>query len=144
MIKRKHKTNWKWKPKRWWISLILFWFIGTAGSGIITRSSSSRVEGGFIVALMLFFAIFAAVTDREWNIPIRIIWVIGIYFIHALLTIPMIFTIGLLAYLGGRPHLVDRLVSLSAAFPLVIWAMHRSRFFVEPVNEQDKRSANLD
>ena len=138
--KNGNQTNWKWRPKRWWIGLIVFWFISVAGAGIIARSVGSHgTESGFIIALMLIFAIWAACTDRSWSIPIRIVWVIGVWIIHALLT-PITFPLGSLVYSAGRrPDLVHRVVSLFAAFPLVIWAMRRSKFFIEPVAKKDEK-----
>ncbi len=133
MMEESNKTNWKWKPRRWWLGLILFWFISTVGAGIIARSGGSdSQESGFIIVIMLIFAILAACTDRNWRIPKRIFWVIGVWIIHAFLIIPA----GLIAVLISKPHLVERTTSLLAAFPLVIWAMRRSKFFVEP--DRDK------
>ena len=130
-MEENNKTNWKWRPKRRWLGLILFWFIGTVGAGIIARSrgsySTESTEAGFIILIMLIFAIFAACTDREWSIPTRIFWLIGIWIIHAFLMIPAAF----IAVLISKPHLVERTTSLLAAFPLVIWAMSRSKFFVD-------------
>ena len=142
--KNGNQTNWKWRPKRWWMGLTVFWLISTVGAGIIARSGGSHgAEGAFITIIMLIFAIWAACNDRSWSVFIRIVWVIGVWIIHALLTIPMIFTVGLLAYSTGRPHLVDRVICLFAAFPLVIWAMRRSKFFVEPVVKEDEKQRNL-
>lgn len=134
MMGKVTKQNWKWKPKRWWLGLIAFWFISTVGAGIIARSGGVYSnESGFIILTMLIFAVWAACTDRGWGIPLRIFWVIGIWIIHAFLMIPAIF---IAAITSSPPHLVERTVSLLAAFPLVIWAMRRSKFFVEPVDEK--------
>jgi hypothetical protein len=138
-IKKNIETKWKWKPKRWWIGLIIFWLISTVGAGIIARNGgSSEQESGFIIMIMLAFAIWAACTDRGWSIPTRIVWIVSIWIIHALLIIPILFTIGTLVY-SVSPHLVNRSTSLFAAFPLVIWAMSRSRFFVELVIEKEEK-----
>jgi len=82
--------------------------------------------------MLLIFAIWAACTDRDWSVLKRIFWVIGVWIIHAFLTIPA----GLIATLISKPHLVERTTSLLAAFPLIIWAMRRSKFFVEPLVEK--------
>ncbi|MFH1045522.1 MAG: hypothetical protein V1727_00975 [Candidatus Omnitrophota bacterium] len=133
MIEESNKTNWKWKPRRLGSGLVLFWFISTAGAGIIARSGGSYdQESGFIILIMLIFAILTACTDRNWSISKRIFWVIGVWIIHAFLIIPT----GLIAVLISKPHLVERTTSLLAAFPLVIWAMRRSKFFVEPIVEK--------
>jgi len=132
MTEKTDKINWKWRPKRWWIGLILFWLISTVGAGIIARTGNSPTysqESGFIILVMLIFAIFAVCTDRGWNIAIRIVWVIGVWIIQALLQLPA----SLIAVLISKPHLVERVASLLAAFPLVIWAMRRSKFFVESI-----------
>jgi hypothetical protein len=124
----KDKITEKWKPKRWWVALIMFWFISTVGAGIIARTGGTySVESGFIILIMLMFAIFAAITDKGWNIYKRIIWVIGLWIIHALLMLPA----SLIATLVSKPHLVERTTSLLAAIPLVIWSMRRSKFFIE-------------
>lgn len=136
-MKNESMRNWKWKPKRWWIGLIFFWFISTVGAGIVARTGGSYgQESGFIIMIMLIFAIWAACTDRAWSIPIRVVWVIGVWIIHAFLIIPA----GLIATLISKTHLVERTTSLLAAFPLVIWAMRRSKFFIEPsfTNEESK------
>lgn len=125
-------TTWKWKPVRWWVALIAFWLISTIGAGIVARIYGSyEGDNGFIILVMLIFACLSAFTDRSWSIPIRIVWVVGIWFIHGLLSAPIAFTIGMLMY-SVRPELANRGVSLLAAFPLVIWALRRSKFFVEP------------
>ena len=134
MIEKNDKAGWKWKPKRWWLGLIFFWFISTVGEGIIARSGGGSVEGGFIILIMLIFSIFAAYTDRGWSIPKRIFWVIGVWIIQSLLILPA----GLIAVLISKPYLVDRAASLFAAFPLVIWGMRRSKFFVEPIVEKNE------
>jgi hypothetical protein len=124
----KDKIIERWKPKRWWIALIGFWLISTVGAGIIARTGGTySMESGFIIFAMLIFTIFAAITDKSWKIYKRIIWVIGIWIIHALLIIPASF----IAAFVSKSYLVDRTTSLFAATPLVVWAMRRSRFFVE-------------
>ncbi len=132
----KEVKNWKWKPKRWWIGLIIFWLISTIGAGVIARSGGSYGdESGFIIMTMLIFAIWAACTDRSWSIPKRIIWVFGVWIVQAILTIPVAFIVVILFFDVSSPRLIDRGVTLFAAFPLVFWAMRRSTFFVEPVDE---------
>jgi hypothetical protein len=134
--KKKIKTNWRWKPIRWWIGLIIFCFISTIGAGAITRIYGQ--ESGFIIMTMMIFAIWAACTDRGWSIPIRIVWVIGIWIIHTLLSLPIAFMLLTLVY-SVEPHLVDRGISLFAALPLVVWAMSRSKYFVEPFVRKDEK-----
>lgn len=138
--KKKIKTNWKWKPNRWWIGLIIFYFISVVGAGVIARIYGQ--ESGFIIMTMMIFTIWAACTDRGWSIPIRIVWVIGIWFIHAMLSPPIAFILFPLAHFVGL-NLVDRGISLFAALPLIIWAMSRSKYFVEPVGRKDENSKSI-
>ena len=135
-MKNENMRNWKWKPKRWLIWLISFWFISTIGAGIIARTGGSyEEESGFIIIIMLIFAIWAAFTDRDWSISRRIFWVIAVWIIHGFLLVPM----GIIAVLISKPHLVERTTSLLAAVPLVIWAMQRSRFFVEIIVKGEEK-----
>jgi len=121
------------------MGLIIFWFISTVGAGVIARAGGpAGAESGFIIMTMLIFAIWAACTDRSWSIPIRIVWVIGIWIIHAPLAGVLAFTLGPFVY-SVRPHLLERTMSLFAAIPLVIWAMRRSKFFVERVVNKDEK-----
>jgi hypothetical protein len=128
--------NWKWKPKRWWIGLIAFWLISTVGAGIIARGGDANTysqESGFVILVMMIFAIFAACTDRNWSIPKRMFWIIGVWIIQAVLQTPA----SLIAGLISKSHLVERTSSLLACIPLVVWAMHRSKFFVEPIVDKN-------
>ena len=136
------EINWKWRAKRWWMGLLIFYVVSVFGCGIMVQTGFAPPgkEGGFIIFLMMLFAILAACTDRGWSIPIRIVWVIGVWIIHALLT-PIAFP---LCFLLPRPELCNRTIYLFAAFPLVIWAMRRSRFFVEPVAPKDQDLQNPD
>jgi len=50
---------------------LLSWFISTVGEGIIARSGvAPEGEGGFIIMIMLAFAIWGACIDRGWNVSI--------------------------------------------------------------------------
>jgi len=137
---KKTKTYWKWKPYRWWIWLIIFCFISIIGAGVIARIYGQ--ESGFIIMTMMIFAIWAACTDRGWSIPMCIVWVIGIWVIHALLSVPIAFILLVPAY-SVEPHLVDRGISLFAALPLVVWAMYRSKYFVEPVVRKARNDKSI-
>ncbi len=137
-------TTWKWRPVRWWVALIAFWLISTIGAGIVARIYGSyEADNGFIILVMLIFACFSAFTDRSWSIPIRIVWVVGIWVIHGLLSAPIALPIVMLwHYTSARPELANRGASLFAAFPLVIWALRRSKFFVEPDIAKSKPKKN--
>ena len=136
--KKKIKTNWKWKPNRWWIGLIIFCFISIIGAGVIARIYGQESESGFIIMTMMIFAIWAACTDRGWSIPMRIVWVVGVWIFHALLSFPSAFIVVLLVS-SVRPDLSHRGTALFAALPLVVWAMSRSKYFVEPVVRKDEK-----
>lgn len=75
--------QWKWRPKRWWIFLIAFWLVSTAGGkylfGIEPKSSDQAL---FIMIMTFLVVMFAAITDRQYTIPKRILWVIvaGIFY----------------------------------------------------------------
>lgn len=130
-----HKVNWKWKPKRWWIALVIFWLVSTTWAGIIARTGGSEsMENSAIILTMLIFAIGCTCADRSWSIIKRVFWVIGLWIMHAILIIPAIFVAGIIS---TKPHLFERMVSLLAAIPLVIWTMRRSKFFVEPREENE-------
>jgi len=132
MMEESNKTNWKWRPVRWWVGLIIFLIISII-VGLILESIREGAGEGAIVLIMLIYALFAAFTDRSWKIYIRILWVIGVWIMEAILLIPIIFTAG---YLLGPLGLANIGIPILAALPLVIWAMRRSTFFVEIVKEQ--------
>lgn len=127
-------TTWKWRPVRWWVALIAFWLISTIGAGILVRIYGSyEADSGFIGLVMLIFVCFCAFTDRGSRIPTRIVWVIGIWVTHSLLSslisVPIVM---LFYYTSARLELVNRAASFSVAFPIVVWALRRSNLFVEP------------
>ena len=125
----KNEITEKWRPKRWWIALIIFWLVSTTGAGIIDRAEGNDELGsGFIILIMLLFAIFAAITDKGWNIYKRIIWVPGVWILHIFLTIPASL---ITFFIPPPPYLADRSAYLIAAIPLVICSMRRSKFFIK-------------
>jgi hypothetical protein len=124
-------NKYKFRKKRFWISLIVFLLISIIG-GLFLEAAREGLSGGFIVLIMLIYALFAAFTDRGWKIYIRILWVIGIWIMQAILLIPVIFTAGYLLALFGLANLGTPIL---AALPFVIWAMYRSKFFTELVKK---------
>jgi len=136
------KARWQWRRKRWGLGLLAFWLIGGGGAGLMARSGSPDLESAsspFIIATMMFFVIWAALTDRDGRrVPLRMVWVVGLWILHAILSVIVLFTFG--AYIDslGKTEslLVDRAMNLWAAFPIVFWAMRRSTFFVELVKDQ--------
>ena len=132
------KVIWKWKPKRWWIGLIVFWFVGVSGAGILARlHQHPKADSSFIIFAMMIFVIWCASKDRSWRLPMRILYVVGAWFVEAILTLP----IGLIFIKTGFPashhYLVGRIITLLGALPVILWAMRRSTFFVNPMPKKD-------
>jgi len=135
-------THWEWRPRRWWIGLLIFWLIAGGGAGVMARSGVPGVEPtspAFITAVTVIFVIWAATTDRGgWGVPVRIGWVIGLWLLHAVLSVALSLILGYLITSAGinnpeNPDMLARAGNLYAAFPIVIWAMRRSRVFVREV-----------
>jgi len=128
------KVKWKWRPKRWWLSLIAFWLISTIGASIAAHSgASSEGETGVIILFMLIFVIWCAVKDRTLKIPARIGYVIGAWVAVQLLQVPILLFATIIG-LPISPHLADRFMALISSIVIVTLAMRRSTFFVEPVS----------
>jgi len=143
------KLQWQWRPKRWWIGLLIFWLIAGGGAGIMARGGSGSTSPAFVTAAMLLFIIFASFTDyRGWSVLTRIGWAFGLLLMHA----PVSFTFSLIflfvaVSVGAKPlidnpanpFLLDTAANLFAASPFVIWAMRRSKSFVEQFEEKDPK-----
>jgi hypothetical protein len=69
----------------------------------------------------------------------RIGFVIAGWAAMELLTIPVMFTIGLVLYSAGERELIDRAVYFSASLPVVIYGMRQSHLFVS-VQQEDRQS----
>ena len=125
--------HWRWKPGRWWIGLMLFWLGINCGAEVFAAAGfSPKAEAALVIAAMMAFIIWSAALDRGWPALYRLFWVIGMWILHAFLCLP----IGLLVirtFYPYTPHQSERLTSLVAAIPMIIWAMRRSTYFVEPV-----------
>lgn len=125
------KMEWKWKPVRWIIGLVLFWVIGIIGIGYL------GYEIGFIFFIMLLFLIYGVIADRTG-------W--GGYFMSKMLVVACCFLFWIqfmvLGYLSKiivsifalviAKSAVDTVVGLISATPFVIWTMRRSKHFVDP------------
>ena len=94
------KVRWKWKPWRWWLALIIFWLFSSIGASLFVLSGQSGAASAFIVTAMLAFVIMCISKDRSLKIPFRILYVIGAWIGHAILTIP----IGLMVLKGYLPE----------------------------------------
>lgn len=63
---KKDTSKWKWRPKRWWIFLIVFWFFSTSGARIFGIEPKTDDALTFMM-LMTFLVVFAAaITDRKF------------------------------------------------------------------------------
>lgn len=116
--------KWKWKPKRWWIGLIVFWLFSTAGGQLFGIEPNTEDHLLFIKILTIFAAIFAAFTDREYSIPKRILLAI---------IVPIVYEIiyALVAVTFGHQGFAAVVTSLL----FVGCLMRRSKYFVEPIVE---------
>jgi len=135
------KVIWKWKPRRWWLALLIFWLFCTIGASLVVRSGQPKAASGFIIATMLAFIIMCVSKDRGLKTLSRIFYVISAWIIHAILTFPIGLAV-LKGYLPVAPHLGGRLITLLAAFPIVIYSMRRSTFFVKPIEKKTSRAYN--
>jgi predicted branched-subunit amino acid permease len=116
--------KWKWKPKRWWIGLIVFWLFSTAGARLFGIEPKTSDQYGFILILTFLAVIFAAITDREYSLPKRILWVIVVPIVYEI-----IFALGsVIIGHQGFSAVVKSLI-------IVACCMRRSKYFVEQVNE---------
>lgn len=73
------KNIWSWKSKKWWLWVLGFWFVSAIGSGIVARAGGGKdAEDILILSLLFIFSISATITDREWGVGLRVLWLIGI------------------------------------------------------------------
>ena len=132
--------SWKWRRGRVLLGLVGFWLLTGGGAGLLARSDSPALQSsaaGFITAILVMVLVAAAATDRGgWVIALRFIWVIGLWMLHAVLSVAL-----LLLFANAALHSnldaskLERAANLYAAFPFVVWAMRRSWFFVEPASK---------
>lgn len=124
------KTKWTWKPKKWWISLIIFWFVGASLASIISRTTRREQNYSFfIILLMVIFITWCETKEREWGILKRIIFVFGMWVLETLLVLPALIIFG---FTEGY-----KMGNLIASLIIVLIAMRRSTFFVEPIEIYD-------
>jgi hypothetical protein len=121
-------VSWQWRSGRWKIALGAFAIIGIVGGNAIRYGTEAyKWEYNFIVILLLAFAIGAAFTDRDWPVWKRIMWIFGLWILHGFMQfIPFGMITGILTMGMVSNATVSALI-------LVLWAMRRSTFFVEPV-----------
>jgi len=97
---------------------------------------------GMLILLLLATVVYAASTERgDWSMPLRIIWVIGCWLLHAILSAVAMLLLGLLWYLltpgpipesGWFAAVFEATIVILGAIPIIIWAMLRSKTFVKP------------
>jgi len=130
---------WRWRRSRWVLGLVGFWLIAGGGAGFLARSGSPDLQssaGAFITAVLVVILVTAAATDRgSWSVALRFIWVIGLWLLHAAASVALLFVFAKAAYPAVDAGTLERSASVFAAFPLVVWAMRRSRLFVSRVRK---------
>ena len=85
-------------------------------------------------------------TERgEWSLSRRVAFLPLAWIAHMVFYVPAQFTFGLVTYMAGRRHLVERSTVFWASIPVLLYAMRHSRFFVkwseEAVSTVDRLSA---
>lgn len=121
------KIKYRWRQKRLWLSLILYWLVATGGARFIEK----QYEAGWIILIMLIFVSICMITERgHWKLWQRIGFVPLAWIAEAILSPLAAFTIGVLVYSSGREHLVDRAIAFCASLPIIIFAMRQSKLFV--------------
>ncbi len=138
MQKGKVSKKWIWKNYSWIIVLVLFYLWSTVLSELISRSFGTHSgETGFISIFMFILVIIAVITDREWRVANRILWMIGTV-VLVILFYPFVSVIMAFIYRinAEKPWLFDRLSFMLAVLPFIIWAMRRSKIFVRIKDKQ--------
>jgi ATP-dependent DNA helicase RecQ len=130
----KEVIKWEWKPKRWWIGLIIYGLLGVIVSKIIMDSAVPPDPKLSIVApglLFLAITIWAAFTDKkERSISKRILFVFLTWVAWQLCSGPCIIVFVLLSDFVGI-NASESFWYIVATAPFVIYAMQQSTFFVQ-------------
>jgi len=119
--------KWRWRPYRWWVGLILFLLVCFGGAMI---DVTLRVLEFFVGWMLIIFLGIAVCSDRSWYIPIRVLWFIGVLLLYGWLASMEILGVNI-----DFPEQFIPLYKVSPiyiGFPFIVWAMRRSRFFIEP------------
>jgi len=81
---------------------------------------------------MIILVSVCAVTERgRWRTWQRIALVPAAWIAQALLNVPAVLVVGMPVW-AWRPEIADRVTSLAASVPVVIFTMRQSRLFVAP------------
>lgn len=123
-------VEWKWKPKKWWITLILFWFLSVTTTELVSPQNVS----GLIKLYTLIIVVYAVIDDIRWESNLKkTFWVLGMWILQSLLLMPATFTVGMLVHSLGRV-IFDRAINITASLPVLIWSMRKSRRFMKKEN----------
>jgi hypothetical protein len=132
----KNDVYWQWKPKKWWLTLISFWFISLLGSFNVDKS----IGGGFIIFMMIIIVIYSVIDDIRWNKKReKIMWVVGMWVFHGAILMPLstyfFFLINYKYFDGQLGKEIFRLTYIINATPIIIWSMKKSKKFVKKYNK---------
>jgi len=80
-------TQYSWHRRRFWLTLVLYWFTCTAGAGAIARlGAAESAERAWVIFVMLVLVTVCMLTDRgRWKIWQRIAAVPAAWITQALL-----------------------------------------------------------
>jgi hypothetical protein len=133
----------RWRPKRFVIGLLLYWFACMGGAGLLVRIATqggigSRVyDGGWIILITLIMVAVCMITEIEqkklWErILVTVLSVLIAYIAWTILIIPLELVVGLFIphFSEAERHIYDRANSFIVCLPIVIWTMKRSRLFM--------------
>ena len=132
------RSSYRWHRRRFWLAILIYWFLGTLGAGALARWGAQRHEEAWVISLMLLFVIVCTSTERgRWKVWQRVAFVPAAWLGHALLSVPAVLAVGIPLAAGPRPDFADRMVTLVASIPVIVFAMRQSRLFVRRVSETD-------
>jgi len=132
----KNDMYWQWKPRKWWLSLILFWFLSLLGS----FSANESTGGGFIIFMMIIIITYSVIDDIRWDKKRKkIMWVVGMWIFHGAILMPLstyLFFLINSKYFDGQLGVeIFRITYIINATPIIIWSMKKSRKFVKEYNK---------
>ena len=120
------KITWEWKPKRWWITIIVYMII--IGVILIDNNVQPIKKANIIRGIVMIFIFWTAFKDRSFGVAGRI----GMIFLMGISQ--NIFMLGGALLYGFIFHSTpDKIIILSSVFasiPIIIWSMSRNTFFV--------------
>lgn len=131
-MKKINKKNWIWKPKKWWITLLIFWFLSLLGSFTVKET----VGGGFIIFMMLIIVIYSVIEDIRWDKNWKkILWVLGMWLFHGAILMflsTFLFAVINFRYFDGKLGVeIFRLTYIISATPIILYSMSKSKKFMQ-------------